>query len=162
MSKYIITDIDSFDIKEYNTYNDFPTEGLDMVIPVYCLDKSTNTLYRQISARRFETYKIVEYDYKVIGYLVSDSITIPADYMELYQRILTLLVEYGEASLKDCKANCKDRYNNVIDCYNVFQSLLAIRQQYDDTQVEKYLTLANLLKEHLEYKLDFYFGNNSN
>ena len=42
-------------------------------------------------------------------------VTIPAEYICVYHRILVMLADYGEDMLKDCKATCKDRNSNVID-----------------------------------------------
>lgn len=50
---------------------------------------------------------------------------IPSKYVITYHNILMLLADYGEDMLKDCKANCKDRNSNVIECYNMFNSAIA-------------------------------------
>lgn len=55
-------------------------------------------------------------------------VTIPAEYICVYHRILVMLADYGEDMLKDCKATCKDRSSNVIDCYNMFNAAVAARK----------------------------------
>ena len=55
-------------------------------------------------------------------------ITIPADYVCVYHRIMAMLADYGEDMLKDCKASCKDRNSNVIDCFNMFNAAVAARK----------------------------------
>lgn len=52
-------------------------------------------------------------------------IAIPAKYVCLYHRILILLSQYGEESLKDCNAACTSRNKNIINCYNIFSSAIA-------------------------------------
>lgn len=55
-------------------------------------------------------------------------VTIPAEYICVYHRILAMLADYGEEMLKDCKASCKDRNSNVIDCFNMFNAAVASRK----------------------------------
>lgn len=53
---------------------------------------------------------------------------IPTEYIFVYQTILTLLADYGEEMLKDCKASCTDKNSDVIDCFNMFNSAVAARR----------------------------------
>lgn len=55
-------------------------------------------------------------------------VTVPAEYICVYHRILAMLADYGEAMLKDCKASCTDRNSNVIDCFNMFNAAVAARK----------------------------------
>ena len=55
-------------------------------------------------------------------------VTIPAEYICVYHRILAMLADYGEDMLKDCKASCTDRNSNVIDCFNMFNAAVAARK----------------------------------
>ena len=55
-------------------------------------------------------------------------VTIPAEYVCVYHRILTLMADYGEEMLKDCKANCTARNSNVIECFNMFNAAVAARK----------------------------------
>lgn len=55
-------------------------------------------------------------------------VTIPADYICVYHRILALLADYGAEMLLDCKANCTDRNSGVIECFNMFNSAVAARK----------------------------------
>lgn len=54
--------------------------------------------------------------------------TIPKEYVCVYHKILVMLADYGEDMLKDCKASCKDRNSNVIDCFNMFNAAVAARK----------------------------------
>lgn len=55
-------------------------------------------------------------------------ITIPAEYICVYHRILTMLSDFGEEMLKDCKASCTDKNSGVIECFNMFNSAVAARK----------------------------------
>ena len=70
-------------------------------------------------------------------------VTIPAEYICVYHRILTMLADYGEDMLKDCKANCTDRNSNVIDCFNMFNAAVAARKLGKDKLAE---TLIKYIK----------------
>ena len=54
-------------------------------------------------------------------------LTIPAEYVCVYHRIMAMLADYGEDMLKDCKAACTDRNSGVIECYNMFNAACAAR-----------------------------------
>ena len=54
-------------------------------------------------------------------------LTIPAEYVCVYHRIMAMLADYGEEMLKDCKASCTDRNSGVIECYNMFNAACAAR-----------------------------------
>ena len=70
-------------------------------------------------------------------------ITIPAEYICVYHRILAMLADYGEDMLKDCKASCTDRNSNVIDCFNMFNAAVAARKLGKDKLAE---TLIKYIK----------------
>lgn len=70
-------------------------------------------------------------------------VTIPAEYICVYHRILAMLADYGEDMLKDCKASCTDRNSNVIDCFNMFNAAVASRKLGKDKLAE---TLIKYIK----------------
>ena len=70
-------------------------------------------------------------------------VTIPAEYICVYHRILAMLADYGEDMLKDCKASCTDRNSNVIDCFNMFNAAIAARKLGKDKLAE---TLIKYIK----------------
>ena len=70
-------------------------------------------------------------------------VTIPAEYICVYHRILAMLADYGEDMLKDCKASCTDRNSNVIDCFNIFNAAVAARKLGKDKLAE---TLIKYIK----------------
>lgn len=63
-------------------------------------------------------------------------LTIPAEYICVYHKILAMLADYGEEMLQDCKANCTDRNSNVIECFNMFNSAIAARKLGKDKLAE--------------------------
>ena len=54
-------------------------------------------------------------------------LTVPAEYVCVYHRIMAMLADYGEDMLKDCKAACTDRNSGVIECFNMFNAACAAR-----------------------------------
>src|SRR5574344_2652218 len=70
-------------------------------------------------------------------------VTIPADYICVYHRILAMLADYGEEMLKDCKASCTDRNSSVIECYNMFNAAVAARKLGNEKLAE---TLIKYIK----------------
>ena len=63
-------------------------------------------------------------------------VTIPAEYICVYHRILAMLADYGEDMLNDCKASCTDRNSNVIECFNMFNAAVAARKLGKDKLAE--------------------------
>ena len=63
-------------------------------------------------------------------------ITIPAEYVCVYHRILAMLADYGEEMLKDCKASCTDKNSGVIECFNMFNAAVAARHLGQDKKAE--------------------------
>ena len=70
-------------------------------------------------------------------------ITIPAEYICVYHRILAMLADYGEDMLKDCKASCTDRNSGAIECFNMFNAAIAARKLGKDKLAE---TLIKYIK----------------
>lgn len=70
-------------------------------------------------------------------------VTVPAEYICIYHRILAMLADYGEDMLKDCKASCTDRNSNVIECFNMFNAAVAARKLGKDKLAE---TLIKYIK----------------
>lgn len=59
-------------------------------------------------------------------------LTIPAEYVCIYHRILAMLADYGEDMLKDCKATCTEKNSGVIECFNMFNAACAARHLGQD------------------------------
>ena len=82
-------------------------------------------------------------------------VTIPAEYICVYHRILAMLADYGEEMLKDCKATCKDRNSGVIECFNMFNAAVAARKLGKDK-------LAEVLIKYIKTKINQIYKNNDN
>lgn len=63
-------------------------------------------------------------------------LTIPAEYVCVYHRIMAMLADYGEEMLKDCKATCTDRNSGVIECFNMFNAACAARLLGQDKKAQ--------------------------
>lgn len=81
--------------------------------------------------------------------------TIPAEYICVYHRILVMLADFGEEMLEDCKAACKDRNSSVIDCFNMFNAAVAARKLGKES-------LANTLILYVKSKINQIYKNNDN
>lgn len=88
-------------------------------------------------------------------------VTIPAEYICVYHRILAMMADYGEDMLKDCKANCTDRNSGVIECFNMFNSAVAARKLGKDKLAEviiKYIkTKINQIYKDIDNSTSFVF-----
>lgn len=74
-------------------------------------------------------------------------ITIPAEYICVYHRILAMLADYGEEMLKDCKANCKDKNKGVLECFDMFNAAVAAKKLGKDK-------LAELIIKYIKTKIN--------
>lgn len=52
-------------------------------------------------------------------------LTIPADYVCVYHKLLTYMADFGKVIVDDCTASCKGRGKNILNCWNLFQSAIA-------------------------------------
>lgn len=80
-------------------------------------------------------------------------LTIPADWVCLYHKLLGYLADFGETAIKDCQAACKGQALYIIQCWNMFQSAIACRTIGDFEKAElfiKYIDaqLNNIYKSH--------------
>lgn len=54
--------------------------------------------------------------------------TIPADYICIYNKILLLLSRYGIEMLNDCQAGCTNKNKSIINCFNMFNAAVAAKK----------------------------------
>lgn len=54
--------------------------------------------------------------------------TIPAEYVCIYNKILVLLSQYGIDMLNDCQAGCTNKNKSIINCFNMFNAAVAARK----------------------------------
>lgn len=88
-------------------------------------------------------------------------VTIPAEYICIYHKILVLLTEYGVEMLKDCKAHCTQRNSNVIECFNMFNAAIAARKlgntKLAETLIKYIKAKLNQLYKNVDPELHFVF-----
>lgn len=70
-------------------------------------------------------------------------LTIPADYVCTYHKLLVYLADFGKKLLDDCSATCKGNNKTIIDCWNLFQSALACRTIGQDKQASLFIDYIN-------------------
>ena len=70
-------------------------------------------------------------------------LTIPADYICTYHKLLVYLADFGKSLLDDCSATCKGNNKTVIDCWNLFQSALACKTLGQDKQASLFIDYIN-------------------
>lgn len=76
--------------------------------------------------------------------------TIPAEYVCIYHKLLVYLSDFGLELLADCKASCSAKNKSIIDCWNMFQSMIAC---HNLGQTDK----AEVFKKYIEAQLDIYY-----
>ena len=82
-------------------------------------------------------------------------VTVPAEYICVYHRILAMLADFGEEMLKDCKASCTDKNSGVIECFNMFNAAVAARKLGKDA-------LASLLINYIKAKINQIYKGHDN
>lgn len=70
-------------------------------------------------------------------------LTIPANYICTYHKLLVYLADFGKSLLDDCSATCKGNNKTVIDCWNLFQSALACKTLGQDKQASLFIDYIN-------------------
>ena len=69
--------------------------------------------------------------------------TIPADYVCTYNKILVLLANYGVEMLRDCDAGCTTKNKSIISCFNMFNAAVAARKLGQDKTAETIMAYVN-------------------
>lgn len=82
-------------------------------------------------------------------------VTIPAEYICVYHRILVMMADFGEEMLKDCKATCTNRNTNIIECFNMFNAAVAARKLNKDK-------LAETIIKYIKAKINQIYKNADN
>lgn len=88
-------------------------------------------------------------------------VTIPAEYICVYHRILAMMADYGEEMLKDCKASCTNKNSGIIECFNMFNSAVAAKKLKKDKLAEtiiKYIKVKiNQIYRDIDNSTSFVF-----
>ena len=88
-------------------------------------------------------------------------VTIPAEYICVYHRILAMLADFGEEMLKDCKAACTQHNSDVVDCFNMFNAAVAARklnkEKLAETLIKYIKAKINQIYKGADNSTDFVF-----
>lgn len=80
-------------------------------------------------------------------------LTIPADYVCVYHKLLVVLSNIGKDIIDDCNAACKGNGKNVMNCWNLFQSAIACKELGKDKEAEFFINYIKAQLNHI-YKYD--------
>ena len=69
--------------------------------------------------------------------------TIPAEYVCVYHKILITLADYGVELIKDCAASCTKKNIKIIDCFNMFNAAIAARKLNKTKEAELMIKYIN-------------------
>lgn len=69
--------------------------------------------------------------------------TIPAEYVCIYHKILILMSEYGIDMLNDCQAGCTNQNKSIINYFNMFNAAIAARKLGQDKVAETIIKYVN-------------------
>ena len=75
-------------------------------------------------------------------------LTIPADWVCVYHKLLTYMADFGKTIVDDCNAICKGNSKNIITCWNLFQSAIACRTLGKEKEAEFFI---DYIKKQLEF-----------
>lgn len=70
-------------------------------------------------------------------------ITVPTKYESIYLGMLSAATDYGEQALKECNCQCNDKYCTLMECFNLFHSVIAAYRQEEEKladTIAKYIT----------------------
>ena len=81
--------------------------------------------------------------------------TIPAQYNDIYEKILLLFSEYGLDAVKDCKVSCKNRQSRIVECFNIFTAGVAA---FNAGRYKE----ASLIMNYVRGQIDIYYPNKIN
>ena len=77
-------------------------------------------------------------------------LTIPAEYVCLYHKLLVYLADFGLDLIKDCQAGCSAKNKSIIDCWNMFQALCAAHILGEEKK-------AKILYDYISAQLEIYY-----
>lgn len=82
-------------------------------------------------------------------------LSIPIDYICVYNKLKYLIYSYGIDIIKDCASSCKPKNKTIIECWNLFQ--LAVIN-YHNNKINE----ANNIIDNIKNKIDKLYKNLSN
>ena len=76
-------------------------------------------------------------------------LTIPAEYVCLYHRLLIYMSDFGRKIIDDCNTICNDKDKNIINCWNLFQSAIACKELGKNKEAEFFINYIELQLKHI-------------
>lgn len=70
-------------------------------------------------------------------------LTIPAEYVCVYHKLLVYMADYGKTIIDDCNAVCKGNGKQILNCWNLFQSAIASKELGNDKQADLFIDYIN-------------------
>lgn len=85
--------------------------------------------------------------------------SIPIEFLFVYNKLLMVMIELGESMLLDCNSMCSSKNMPIIECYHMFKAALAAKQlSYNPDNNEAtsnyYNKLANTLLNYVRVQLN--------
>lgn len=74
-------------------------------------------------------------------------LTIPARYVCVYHKLVSLIAEAGEQIINDCTYACKDKGKTINNCWSLFQSAIA---NYNIGEIKKAEFFIDYVNKQLE------------
>ena len=76
--------------------------------------------------------------------------TIPQEYVCIYRKLLVMLADFGIDLLNDCSATCKGNNKNIVNCWHMFMSAIAMHQLGKEKE-------ANLLINYIKGQISLIY-----
>lgn len=70
-------------------------------------------------------------------------LTIPADWICVYHKLLVAVADFGKKILDDCNSTCKGTNKTIINCWNIFQSAVACKELDDEDKANFFINYIN-------------------
>lgn len=68
---------------------------------------------------------------------------VPSKYKEVYYRLLNAISDFGKEALMSCNKDCTSINNNVISCWNLFQSAIAANELNKTKEADLFIDYIN-------------------
>ena len=79
-------------------------------------------------------------------------ITIPKEWLPFYYKLIAAIAQHGVEEIDmSCTKSCKDRPNNLANCYNMFNAAIAARRLNDRK-------LSNLIIQYINAKINMLYS----
>lgn len=85
--------------------------------------------------------------------------SIPIEFLFVYNKLLMVMIELGESMLLDCNSMCSSKNMPIVECYHMFKAALAAKQlsynpDNNEATSNHYNKLANTLLNYVRVQLN--------